>query len=211
MNADPTPPRWAEATLRLVLRPDDFGSVSGDLLEEYRDSIHPLRGPRRADWWYVTQVLGFLFRRAWVWAALFGGALVARSALDWFVPPADFLARSRVSTAIAAGLMLTGGFWFAWRSGLLVAGTLAGAIIGLLGGAISLAGSAALLAIWHDPGTMAAIRHSGGFAEVEPFLVVPGLLLGTIGGLVGSGLCRTVPTPRFRSRRPHRSPGRGRP
>ena len=185
MSASPTPPRWAEATLRLVLRPDDFASVSGDLLEEYRDSIHPSRGQRRADRWYVMQVIGFLTRRAWVWGALFGGALVARSALDWFVPPADFLARSRVSTAIAVGLMLAGGFWFAWRSGLLVAGTLAGAIIGLVGGAISLAGSAVLLAIWHDPRTMAAIRNSGGFAEVEPFLVVPGLLLGTMGGAVG--------------------------
>jgi hypothetical protein len=127
------------------------------------------------------------------------------------VPPADFLVRSRVSTAIAAGLMLSGGFWFAWRSGLLAAGTLAGAIIGLVGGAISLAGSAALLAVWHDAQTMAAIRHSGGFAEVEPFLVVPGLLLGTIGGLAGSGLSRIVPTRRFQSRRPRRSPGRSRP
>jgi hypothetical protein len=107
--------------------------------------------------------------------------------------------------------MLTGGFWFAWRAGLLVAGTLAGAIIGLLGGAISLAGSAALLAIWHDPRTMAAIRNSGGFAEVEPFLVVPGLLLGTVGGLVGSGLSRIASTPRFQSRRPHQSPGQAPP
>ena len=143
-----------------------------------------------ADLWYVTQVLGFVSRRAWVWAALFGGALVARDALDWFVPPVDFLTRSRVSTAIAAGLLLTAGFWFAWRSGSLVAGTLAGAVIGLLGGAIGLAGSAALLAVWHDPQTMAAIRNSGGFAEVAPFLVVPGVVLGTIGGEIGRASCR---------------------
>ena len=190
MSASPTPPQWAEAILRLVLRPGDFGSVSGDLIEEYRDSVHPTRGPHMADLWYVTQVLGFVFRRAWVWAALFGGALVARAALDWFVPPVDFLTRSRVSTAIAAGLLLTAGFWFAWRSGSLVAGTLAGAVIGLLGGAISLAGSAALLSVWHDPQTMAAIRNSGGFAEVEPFLVVPGVVLGTIGGAAGAILRR---------------------
>jgi len=31
------PPRWAEATLRLLLKPEDRDSVSGDLLEEYRD------------------------------------------------------------------------------------------------------------------------------------------------------------------------------
>lgn len=187
MSASPTPPRWAEATLRLVLKPDDFGSVSGDLLEEYRDSIHPARGQPRADLWYVTQVLGFLSRRAWVWAALFGGALVARNALDWFVPPVDFLARSRVTTAIAVGLLLTAGFWFAWRSGSLVAGTLAGAVTVLLGSAITHAGSAMLLAVWHDPQTMAAIRRSGGFGETLPlFMVVPGIVLGTIGGAAGS-------------------------
>src|SRR5205823_2192441 len=105
MNSTPTPPQWAEAALRLVLRPHDFGSVSGDLLEEYRDSVLPTRGKRRADWWYVRQVLGFLSRRAWVWGALSGAAMVARDAFDWFMPPADFLLRSRITTAVAVGLL----------------------------------------------------------------------------------------------------------
>jgi len=38
------PPRWAEALLRAFLKPGDFESVSGDLLEQYRDSIYPARG-----------------------------------------------------------------------------------------------------------------------------------------------------------------------
>jgi hypothetical protein len=33
------PPVWAEAMLRVFLRPDVFASVSGDLLEQYRDSF----------------------------------------------------------------------------------------------------------------------------------------------------------------------------
>jgi hypothetical protein len=33
------PPQWAERLLRLLLKPEDRDSVSGDLLEEYRDSI----------------------------------------------------------------------------------------------------------------------------------------------------------------------------
>ena len=62
------PPRWAEALLQMFLKPADVDSVSGDLLEEYRDSIHPLRGQREADAWYVLQVVGFVSRSAGVWA-----------------------------------------------------------------------------------------------------------------------------------------------
>jgi hypothetical protein len=189
MTAGPTPPRWTEAVLRLVLRPDDFASVSGDLLEAYRDSIHPARGQRRADLWYLAQVFGFLSRRARVWAALLGMSLVARNALDWFVPPVDFHLRSTITTFLSAGLLLTAGFWFARRSGSLLAGALGGAATTVLACAVSFAGAAALLAVWHDPETMAAIRQSGGLSEVFTlplFMVVPGAVLGTIGGAVGS-------------------------
>jgi hypothetical protein len=168
--------------------------VSGDLLEAYRDSIHPARGRRRADLWYVTQAFGFLFRRAWVWAALLGGSVVARNALDWFVPPLDFHLRSTVTTFFSAGVLVTAGFWFAWRSGALLSGTLAGAATTVLGWAVTSAGSAALLLVWHDPETMAAIRHSGGLGEVftlPMFMAVPGAVLGTIGGAVGRLFARS--------------------
>ena len=33
------PPRWAESLLRMLLSPEDRDSVSGDLLEEYRESM----------------------------------------------------------------------------------------------------------------------------------------------------------------------------
>ena len=36
------PPRWAEALLRLVLDSRDQASVSGDLLEEFRDLVWSL-------------------------------------------------------------------------------------------------------------------------------------------------------------------------
>lgn len=55
------PPQWAETLLRLLLTPKDRESISGDLLEEYRDTIVPTRG-RAADWWYVRQVGSFLVR-----------------------------------------------------------------------------------------------------------------------------------------------------
>ena len=51
------PPRWAESLLRILLPPEDRDSVSGDLLEEYRESIVPALGGK-ADGWYVRQVAG---------------------------------------------------------------------------------------------------------------------------------------------------------
>ena len=36
-SKEPTPPRWAEALLRSLVRPSDRESISGDLLEEYRE------------------------------------------------------------------------------------------------------------------------------------------------------------------------------
>ena len=189
MSSSERPPVWAETVLRVVLRPGDFDSVSGDLLEEYRLSIRPSRGQRRADFWYVRQVLGFVSPGARAGGALFGAAFVARDALDWFAPPSDFHARANVSTELGVGILLATGFWAAWRSRSFVGGTIAGVAAAVIGAGVSLVGDTALLAIWHDPQTMAAIRGSGGLGEVFTLplmMVLPGLLLGTVGGLVGA-------------------------
>jgi hypothetical protein len=188
-----TPPDWAEALLRLALAKADVESVSGDLLEEYRDHIHPTRGQQQADVWYVTQVLGYIARSARFWALFLGATFVARTAMDWLMPTTDFYARSSVSTFVGIGTLLAAGFWASWRSGSLAAGTLAGVATAGLGAIVSVLGAAALLAFAHDPATMAAIRGSGGLAEVFtlPFmLMLPGLIVGTVGGAVGAGARR---------------------
>jgi hypothetical protein len=189
MSTSTTPPAWAEALLRAVLKPGDVDSVSGDLLEEYRESIYPIRGHRRADLWYVTQVFSFVAPGARLGGALFGAAFVARDALDWFAPPLDFHARATVSTELGVGIMLVTGSWAAWRCGSVVAGTLAGVATAVVGAVVSILGAAALLAIWHDPQTFAAIRGSGGLGEVFTLpvtMVIPGFLLGTLGGVAGA-------------------------
>ena len=189
MSMSATPPSWVVTLLRVVLKPHDFDSVSGDLLEEYRLSIRPSRGQRRADLWYVTQVLGFVSPGARAGGALFGAAFVARTALDWFAPPVDFHTRANVSTELGVGILLATGFWAAWRSRSFVGGTIAGVAAAVIGAGVSLAGAAALLAVRHDPQTMAAIRGSGGLGEVFTLplmMVLPGLLLGTVGGLAGA-------------------------
>jgi hypothetical protein len=195
MTADTAPPNWAEALLRIFLRPDVFASVSGDLLEQYRDSIHPARGRRRADRWYVTQVLGFVLRGARLWAALFAGAFVARGALDMLQPTTDFATRSEASTALAAAILLAAGFWTAWRSGSFAAGVVAGLATTAIAAVFAFVGTAALLAIWHDPRSMAAIRGSGGLEEefVLPlFLILPGMAIAGVGGVAGATARRLV-------------------
>ena len=84
------PPGWADAVLRILLAPQDRQTVSGDLLEEYRERIQPARGRRRADLWYVRQVAGFAWRGNRTWAGLLGSAFVARTALDWLLPTSNF-------------------------------------------------------------------------------------------------------------------------
>jgi hypothetical protein len=189
MSATTTPLWWAESLLQLVVS-------SGDLLEEYRDTIHPARGPRRADRWYVAQVLGFAWRSNSLWAALFAAAFLARTALDWLVPPADFYLRSLVTTCLAVGILLCAGFSASWRAGSIRAGAFAGIVSTAIGAPISLIGASMLLAIWHDPGTMAAVEGSGGLGEVFvlPWIgIVAGALVGAVGGAVGAAASRLRP------------------
>jgi hypothetical protein len=188
-----TPPWWAEAWLRVSLKPEEVDSVSGDLLEEYRDSIRPRYGQGRADWWYATQVFGFVWRDVRLWATLFAAAFALRTALDWFVPTEQFQTRSAVSTALGVGILLAAGCWAAWRSGSVVAGTIAGAATTAIAALISVSVVGGLLATWHDPATMAAIRGSGGLSEsftMPLMMVLPGILVGTVGGAVGATVKR---------------------
>ena len=200
MNADSLnarPPRWAELLLGLILKPTDRETVSGDLLEEYRESILPARGPHAADVWYIGQVAGFLWRSTWMWALLFAGPCLARTAYDWFVPTRDFYARSIATTYIAIATLLSVGFWAGWRSRSVLAGTFVTLVTSQIAALMSVVGSALLLAIWHDPQTMNAIAGSGGIGEVFelPFMMaIPAFILGTFGGIVGSVSRRLLPS-----------------
>ena len=184
-----TPPRWAEATLRLLLKPEDCESVSGALIEDYRESILPARGSQRADAWYVRQVAGFVWRSTWMWAALFSGAFLVRTLYDWLVPTTDFAVRSTASTWSGVSTLLVVGFWAAWRSRSFAAGPLAAVITSQIAALMSVTGSAILLAVWHDPQTMSAIAGSGGLGEVFvlPFMmIIPAVIVGSVGGAAGS-------------------------
>ena len=198
MSTTATPPRWAESLLRAFLKADDFESISGDLLEQYRDSIYPGRGELRANLWYVTQVFTFVSPGARLFAVLFSAQFLFRTGLDWFLPPLDFHFRSTVSTAIGAGTLAAAGFWATWRSHTLASSAISGSLTAAIASIPSIVGAAIMLAIWHDPQTVAAIRGSGGFEEVVSLpllMILPGALFGTCGGLAGAGLKRLILAP----------------
>jgi hypothetical protein len=186
------PPRWAESLLRMLLPPEDRDSVSGDLLEEYRESIVPALG-RRASRWYIGQVASYVVRKTWIWGALVGAILVTRYLFDTLAPvrytPGVIHPRSAIMSEALMAIFAFGSGWHAWRSGRLGSGVLVAVLTAALGGLLSAAGTLACLAIWHDPGTMSAIRGSGGLEEAlwgVPLLLFPiGLVTGAAGAIVG--------------------------
>ena len=195
MSVTATPPRWAEALLRAFVKTDDFESVSGDLLEQYRDSVYPSRGQQRANLWYTMQVFAFVSPGTRVFALLFSAQFLSRTALDWFMPTPDFHTRAIVSTVLGVATLLAAGVWASWRLNSIAAGALAGIVTSGLAFLISITGAAALLVMWHDPQTMAAIRGSGGLEEVFSLplmLTLPGILLGFVGGAAGTAFKRLL-------------------
>jgi hypothetical protein len=103
------PPHWAETLLRLLLKPKDRESVSGDLLEEYRETIVPTLGPA-ADLWYMRQVGSSVLRASWGWGAVLGGAVVNRYLFDTLAPPADYRIRATVLSYTIIGACVLAGF-----------------------------------------------------------------------------------------------------
>lgn len=170
--------------------------MSGDLLEEYCVEIVPSRGRARADRWYIREVVGFALRRIGPWSALFAVAFLVRTALDWLLPASDFRLRADISTSIGVGTLLFASFRAASRSGSYAAGPLVGAATAAFAAPMSVVGVAALLALSHDAATFEAIRRSGGLAEalaLPVMMVVPGMVVGAIGGALGITARRLSP------------------
>ena len=62
MTADP--PRLAVWLLRLVLPPDRYETIAGDLEEKFRLDVQPHAGPRVARRWFWRQALSIAGARA---------------------------------------------------------------------------------------------------------------------------------------------------
>lgn len=172
----PAPPAWAEAWLQLLLPARDRETVSGDLMEEYRENVRPRSSKLAADAWYVGQVSRFAWRQA-LWAVALAAIFEGRTALDWFVPTTNFRPQSDLTTytMISARSFESGVF---------------GTLICLIGSAvICSAVTSSIYWSWRSPDLLVAIRQSGGLAEVftlPVFLIVPSTIVGAIGASVAS-------------------------
>jgi hypothetical protein len=58
------PPRWLERMLLWCVPARDRGTISGDLLEEYREEQVPRLGSMRANVWYLRQSISFVSVRS---------------------------------------------------------------------------------------------------------------------------------------------------
>ena len=102
------PPAWADALVSLVLNVEDRESVTGDLIEEYCETILPAVGKTRAVLWYLQQVAGYVWRAVWFWAMLHTIEFLARTAIDWFWPTHDFVAAVAPRLAFTCAHATTG-------------------------------------------------------------------------------------------------------
>ena len=126
-----SPPRWAQALLKSLLKPSDSESVPGDLLEEYRDVRRPSLGRLRADAWYVEQMFSVLWRVAWPCLV----AIIAVRILSFPLPR-----EWNPGLAPAPGLSLLDALVFVWagyygsqRTGRFSTGIVMAAVTSLLG------------------------------------------------------------------------------
>lgn len=196
------PPAWLEATLCLLLKPEDRESVSGDLLEEYREVVRLQRGQLRADAWYAAEVAGFLARSSVAWGVLLGIATTIRFLFDAFAPVSSYVARADLSTWSHVGICLCAGFWSAWRSGHVRTGTLVALSASIVNAVFSIGATIAIVAIWHDTRTLRAIDQAGGLDEsfVLPVMIVPVIaLIGTVGAVFGKALAGAARLRRHRA------------
>jgi hypothetical protein len=138
----------------------------------------------------------YAWRSAGVWATLFAASFLVRTAIDWRLPTTDFHLRSTVSTSLAFGIFLLAGFWAGWRSGSVRGAAIVGLVTAAFAVPLQIIGDLLLVALWHDPATLTAIRGSGGLAEVFtlPLMtMLPCALISALGGMFGAMI--TAPKP----------------
>ena len=186
---------WTTGVLSLVLPPDEAETVSGDLIEEYREAIQPAFGRWRADLWLVFEVAGFVWRALFVWSVLVAAFMAGRFALDTFAPPQTYGPRSFFTTWSAILLYLAAGAWTARRTGQARSGAVVATAAHLVGHAMSVAVTAVLFmgVIRYEPARRVLFEQTGGWGEqwFLPLILAPiACLLGAVGGACGRSFAK---------------------
>ncbi len=114
----PNPPAFPSAFLESILRADERETVSGDLLEEYRDARLPSLGSFRADLWYWREFVGIWLRAyGWFMVPVVLALVVPGSLFPVIVGPVVFAFAgahgSRRTGDFSGGLVASVGTFFA--------------------------------------------------------------------------------------------------
>jgi hypothetical protein len=201
------PPRVAEWLLRLVLSDRDRETISGDLLEEYRDAVLPARGINAAQWWYRHQVAGVLWRlgRAPLAAgALFGAGLGAWNLIETARHPLgeDDGASMLLGVAAVLTVWVAGAAAAAWRTRPVVRGLTAGVLLGVATLFVFHIAAVARVLVFVDTiqgrddwQNLVARYHASGFATLRAYALyeyvrlTPGVLaIGAVAGAVSGAV-----------------------
>jgi hypothetical protein len=120
----PNPPAVPAALLHLLLPINACETVSGDLLEEYREARIPSLGQRRANLWYWRQVGGIWLRTYWWFVVPVILVLVVHDIFNTFRAPSGAsyldglppLALAPLSPLVGIGFFGLAGAYGSWRT-----------------------------------------------------------------------------------------------
>jgi hypothetical protein len=131
------PPRWIERILRAMLKKRDRDTISGDLLEEYREDIFPAKGRIRADLWYLWQTLSLI--EGANFGLLLGSAFSAFTTAKLMIAPLRSDRPIEVASLFGVILLLLSlsGFLACHRGGNLFDAMKAGTVAGLVTAVVS--------------------------------------------------------------------------
>jgi len=198
-----SPPQWAQTLLGWMLPVDREECVSGDLLEEYRESRLPVHGRFRADVWYFGQLGGFLWRLAGVFALAECLAMLVRTLADTYSPPTGdhpYQLRSAITTWTAVSIHASAGFYGAFRTARIRTGVIAA----LAAHAAASAATAVFdvlfffIAVQADPSRLRLFEITGGWGEelTLPLMLVPVVAVLAFAGASCGALIRRLPSSR---------------
>jgi len=192
----PSPPRWAEAILRSIVRPLDRESISGDLLEEYRAVRHPALGAFRANAWYARHVLSVLWRLIQPCALTVAGltvlSLIAnRWSREGFVGYGSLVQAPGLSL-LHALIYLWAGYHGSQRTRLATTGMLTAGVTSVVGFTVLFAAAAV-----REPGLiLVPFFNPFVFVILSVLLLLAlgyGVLAGAVGGVIGRWVAPTAP------------------
>jgi len=183
MHTNATPPRFAQALAGAFLRTEDVESVTGDLLEEYREVRHAALGQRRADLWYIAHVLSIVGHA--VWPAVV--AIVVLRLLSFPLPRGwnPSLVPSPGTSMLDVLIFVWAAYHGAKRTGRITTGVLSALVVALVG-----FGSFFVYAIVTDPTLILAPIKTPFVVVIFCVLLTIAMAVAVVAGMVGSSLAR---------------------